>query len=90
MVAPSILASAEAQPEVKSSDIVAIINPLWHDKPRTAQMVRMHLSTVMKWAMTNEHRTNNPAEQGVTQQMRNKKRSRQSAIPGLSPCWAAP
>ena len=61
--------------EVKSSDIVAIINPLWHDKLRTAQMVRMPLSTVMKWAMANEHRTNNPAEPGVTQQMRNQRRS---------------
>ena len=52
--------------EVTSADVLKIITPLWHEKGATADMVISHLSSVMKWSITEGHRTTNPATKDIT------------------------
>ena len=52
--------------EVKPSHVVDLIEPLWVEKGRTAQVVLSHLTSVMDWAVRMEHRTTNPAGPGTT------------------------
>ena len=37
--------------EVTTADVLAILTPIWHDKPETAQRVRQRIGAVMKWAV---------------------------------------
>lgn len=48
--------------EISSSDVLAVLEPIWTAKPETARRVRQRISTVMKWAKAKGWRTDNPAE----------------------------
>ena len=48
--------------EVTTADVLAVLQPIWLEKPETARRVRQRLGTVMKWAVANGWRTDNPAE----------------------------
>ena len=37
--------------EVTTADVLAILTPIWHDKPETARRVRQRIGAVMKWAV---------------------------------------
>ena len=52
--------------EITSADVLKIITPLWHDKGATADKVLSRLSSVMKWSITEGHRTTNPATNDIT------------------------
>ena len=52
--------------EITSADVLKIITPLWHDKGATADKVLSRLSSVMKWSITEGHRTTNPATTDIT------------------------
>ena len=52
--------------EITSADVLKIISPLWHDNGATADKVLGRLSSVMKWSMTEGHRTTNPATTNIT------------------------
>ena len=52
--------------EVTSADVLKIITPLWHEKGATADKVLSRLSSVMKWSITEGHRTTNPATTDIT------------------------
>ena len=62
--------------EVATADVLAILTPIWHDKPETARRVRQRIGAVMKWAVAMGHRPDNPAgdalgrQQDVVQHMR--------------------
>ena len=66
--------------EVTTADVLAILTPIWHDKPETARWVRQRIGAVMKWAVAMGHRQDNPAgdalgqvlgrQQAVVQHMR--------------------
>ncbi|WP_039017400.1 tyrosine-type recombinase/integrase [Halocynthiibacter namhaensis] len=64
--------------EVSTADVLAVLQPIWLEKPETARRVRQRIGTVMKWAIANGWRENNPADaiaqalpkQGNTQQHR--------------------
>ncbi len=48
---------------IRQSDILRILAPIWAEKPKTAQMVRQRLRTVLNWARTAGHREGvNPVE----------------------------
>ena len=48
---------------IRQSDILRILAPIWTEKPKTAQMVRQRLRTVLNWARTAGHREGvNPVE----------------------------
>ena len=52
--------------EISSADILAVLVPIWAHKRPTAMKVRRRLSAVMKWAIVEGHRDNNPAGDAIT------------------------
>ncbi len=46
---------------ITSTDIMAVLLPIWNTKPPTAQRVRQRIGTVMKWAIAQGYRMDNPA-----------------------------
>src|SRR5690606_8181170 len=47
--------------EVTTADVLAVLSPLWTSKHITALRVRQRIGTVMKWAIANGWRQDNPA-----------------------------
>ena len=52
---------------VTTRDVLAVLTPIWHTKPPTAQVVRQRISAVMKWAVAMEYRRDNPAGEALGQ-----------------------
>ena len=50
---------------VTTADVMAVLLPIWHDKRETARRVRQQIGTVMKWAVAQGHRQNNPAGEAI-------------------------
>jgi len=51
--------------EVTSADVLAVLTPIWNSKPETARRLRGRISAVMKWAIAEGHRIDNPAGDAV-------------------------
>lgn len=47
---------------ITSADVLAALSPIWNSHPETARRVKQRIGTVMKWAMAQGWRTDNPAE----------------------------
>ena len=47
--------------EIGTADVMAVLLPIWSTKRRTAKSVRQRISTVMKWAIAQGFRQDNPA-----------------------------
>lgn len=52
--------------EITSADVLAVLAPIWADKRPTAMKVRRRVSAVMKWAIVEGHRGENPAGESIT------------------------
>ena len=50
---------------ITSADIMALLLPIWNRKPATAKRVRQRIGTVMKWAIAQGYRADNPAGDAV-------------------------
>lgn len=48
--------------DVATADVFAVLTPIWNTKPETARRVRQRIGTVMKWAVAQGWRQDNPAE----------------------------
>lgn len=48
--------------EVTTADVLAVLMPIWTEKHETARRVRQRIGTVMKWAVAQGWRQDNPAE----------------------------
>lgn len=48
--------------DVTTSDVLAVLSPIWTDKPETAARIRQRIGMVMKWAVAQGWRQDNPAE----------------------------
>lgn len=48
--------------DVSTSDVLAALSPIWLTKQETARRVRQRIGTVMKWAIAQGWRQDNPAE----------------------------
>ncbi|MBL1436001.1 MAG: tyrosine-type recombinase/integrase [Rhodobacteraceae bacterium] len=62
--------------EVTTADVLAVLQPIWLEKSETARRVRQRIGMVMKWAVANGWRQDNPAEaaaQGLPKQDRTPK-----------------
>ena len=53
--------------EVTTADVLAILTPLWHDKPGTARRVLQRIGAVMKWAVARGYRPDNPTADALGQ-----------------------
>ena len=54
--------------EVTTADVLAILTPIWHDKPETARRVRQPIGAVMKWVVAMGDRPDNPAGDALGRQ----------------------
>jgi integrase len=48
--------------DVTTADVLSVLSPIWTTKPETARRVRQRIGTVMKWAVAQGWRQDNPAE----------------------------
>ena len=51
--------------DIDTADVMAVLLPIWSDKPETARRVRQRVSTVMKWAVAQGYRVDNPAGDAI-------------------------
>ena len=56
----------KAVDEVTTADVMAVLLPIWTRKHATAQQVRQRIGTVMKWAIAQGYRGDNPAGDAIT------------------------
>lgn len=47
---------------ITGSDILSVLTPIWNEKPETARRVKQRLGTVLKYAIAQGWRTDNPAD----------------------------
>ena len=50
---------------ITSADVLAVVLPIWAPKRETAARVRQRISAVMKWAIAQGHRADDPAGEAV-------------------------
>ncbi len=48
--------------DVSTADVLAVLTPIWLEKPETARRVRQRIGMVMKWAVAQGWRQDNPAD----------------------------
>ena len=56
---------AKGVDEVTTADVMACLVPIWSTKAETARRVRQRLSAIMKWAIAEGYRSDNPAGDAV-------------------------
>lgn len=42
--------------DISTADVMAVLLPIWNEKPETARRVRQRIGAVMKWAVAQGHR----------------------------------
>lgn len=47
--------------KIYSADVLAVLSPIWTQKPETARRIRQRISTVLKWAIAQGWRKDDPA-----------------------------
>ena len=52
---------------VTSRDVVSVLEPIWTEKRETARRVRQRIGKIMKWAVAQEFRHDNPAGEAITE-----------------------
>lgn len=52
--------------EVTTADVMTCLAPIWNSKATTAKRVRQRISAIMRWAVAQGYRTDNPAGDAVT------------------------
>ena len=69
--------------EVTTAEVLEVLGPIWHDKAETARRVRARIGAVMKWAMAQGYRGDNPAGEAITQALprHRKRRQHMRALP---------
>ncbi len=51
--------------KITTTDVMAILLPIWNEKRVTAKRVRNRISAVMRWAVAREYREGNPAGDAI-------------------------
>ena len=52
--------------QITTADVMAVLIPHWHTKSETMQRVRQRIGTVMKWAVAQGYRDDNPAGDAIS------------------------
>ena len=50
---------------ITSAEVLACLAPIWASKPETARKVRRRIAAVMKWAVAQGHRQDNPVDDRI-------------------------
>ena len=51
--------------DIDTADVLAVLVPIWADKRETARRVRQRIGAVMKWAVAQGYRQDNPAGEAI-------------------------
>ena len=51
--------------DIETADVMAVLLPIWAGKRETAKRVRQRIGTVMKWAVAQGYRPDNPAGDAI-------------------------
>ncbi len=51
--------------QLSTADVMAVLLPIWNDRHETARRVRQRIGTVMKWAVAQGLRQDNPAGDAI-------------------------
>ena len=51
--------------DITTADVMAVLMPIWSEKPETARRVRQRISTIMRWAVAQGYRADNPAGDAI-------------------------
>jgi len=51
--------------EITTADVLACLTPIWHKKATTAKRVRQRIAAVMRWAIAEGYRQDNPGGEAV-------------------------
>lgn len=51
--------------EVRTADVMRVLLPIWNEKRETARRVRQRIGAVMKWAVAQGYRQDNPAGDAI-------------------------
>ena len=60
--------------EITTADTLAVLAPIWTQKPETASRVRQRMETVFDWAVNNGWRQDNPAGRSLLKSLPNTKK----------------
>ncbi len=52
---------------ITTAEVLAVLTPIWHEKPATARRVQQRIGAVMKWAIAHGYRADNPAGEMLRQ-----------------------
>ena len=52
---------------ITTADVLAVVTPIWDTKRETASRVRQRISAIMRWAIAEGHRADDPASKAVLQ-----------------------
>ena len=50
---------------ITTADVMVVLVPIWTDKAETARRVRQRISAIMKWAVAQGYRADNPAGEAI-------------------------
>ena len=50
---------------ITTADVLAVLTPIWNEKRDTARRVRQHIGAIMKWAVAQGYREDNPAGDAI-------------------------
>ena len=69
--------------KITTSDVLAVLVPIWTEKRETARRVRQRIGAIMKWSVAEGHREDNPAGEAIGAALPNKgaPRTHQKALP---------
>ena len=51
--------------EITTADVLAVLSPIWVEKPETGKQVRENTSVIMEWVIGQNHRSDNPASKAI-------------------------
>lgn len=56
---------SKAVTEITTADVIAVLSPIWVEKPETGRQVRENTSVIMEWVIGQNHRSDNPASKAI-------------------------
>ena len=72
---------------ITTADVLAVLMPIWNTKRETARRVRQRIGQIMKWAIAEGHRDDNPAGDATAQRYRRTASTRRTSAPYRMPAW---
>ena len=61
--------------KITTAHVLAVVGPLWHTTPRQAELLKRRIAQVMKWAIAQGYRPDNPAGEPLTAALPRKSRA---------------